>query len=350
MKLYRKFMMLGMVSCLIISSFAMVGCGEDKSTVAKNDNPIVETAQTTEPTLEPKPTSASDSTYGPVTVYNWGHILTFEESPQRAVSLNLHTLEIMLALGLEDRIVGTAYINAPPLPEFEIAMGNIPKLAEKYPSKEVLLGVEPDFVYARNTAFTDKGIGSVEDLMKLDIPCYAAKATIVTAATMENVYEDILNLGRIFDIEVRAVDMIESMQGETQAIRDTVGDIENPLRVLVYDFGESEMYTAGQSLETHLIGLAGGRNIFDDLVKNWAYVSWEVVVDRDPEVIVINDYGDTPAREKIEFLMNHPAMADVTAIKNEHFVILPLPGIFAGVRNPDALLTLAKGFYPDKFE
>ncbi len=120
--------------------------------------------------------------------------------------------------------------------------------------------------------------------------------------------------------------------------------------MLVYDSGEDAIYTTGKALETQLIALAGGVNVFADLDETWSNVSWEEAVARAPEVIVINDYGQTSAADKIALLKHNPALASMPAIQNDRFVVLPLPSAFEGVRNPDAVRTLAAGFYPELFE
>jgi iron complex transport system substrate-binding protein len=96
--------------------------------------------------------------------------------------------------------------------------------------------------------------------------------------------------------------------------------------------------------------MAGGENLFNDIDKNWVKVSWEEVVDRKPEVIVIVDYGEVTVQQKIDFLLNKSSLAGVPAIQNQRFVILPLSAAAEGVRAPIALDILARGFYPEKFE
>ena len=81
-----------------------------------------------------------------VTIENCGFTQTFTAPPERAVSLTQHTTEIMLALGLQDKMVGTAYLDDAILPQYDAAYKKIPVLSDKYPSHEVLLGVSPDFV------------------------------------------------------------------------------------------------------------------------------------------------------------------------------------------------------------
>lgn len=294
--------------------------------------------------------SNTQSDYSSVTIQNFNRTLTFTEKPKRVVSMNVHTTEILFTLGLEDYIVGTAYNNAEILPEFKEKFDKIPILADRYPSLEVLLDSEPDFVYGRDSAFGENGPADVKDLAEFGIKSYAVKGTLVNGATMDDVYEDFLNLGRIFEVEEKSIEIVNTMQDEMQAIQDKLGDIDKPVRVLVFDMGGDTVFTAGLSLQSTLIEMAGGINIFNDIASNWGRVSWEEVVDRNPDVIVINDYGNQSAEEKINELLSNESIKNVDAIKNKRFVILPLPSVFEGPRNVDALRILAKGFYPEKFQ
>lgn len=296
------------------------------------------------------PAEAQETDY-PVTIQNGDHTLIIDAPPERAVSLNGHTTELMLTLGLGDRMVGTAYMNYPVLEPLEAAYDEVPVLSDGtgYPSLEVLLGAGADFTYGRDSAYRDTAVGSVERLGAVGINAYVVKGTVIHGATMDDVYEDIRNLGLIFDVQPRATALIDSIEGEISAVQATLAEVADPVDVLVYDSGHDGIYTTGQALQTALIELAGGRNIFDDIDDTWAMVSWEEAVVRNPEVIVINDYGETSAEAKIAMLKDRPALASIPAIENDRFVVLPLPGAFEGVRNADAVRTLAEGFYPDLF-
>ncbi|TGG93849.1 ABC transporter substrate-binding protein [Natronospirillum operosum] len=293
----------------------------------------------------------AEQTEYPLTIENNGVTLQFDGPPERAISLNGHTTELMLSLGLADRMVGTAYLNHPLLEHLEDDYADIPQLSggTSYPSLEVVLGTDADFTYGRDSAYRDTAVATPERLLEMGINAYAVEGTLVTNATMDHVYQDIRNLGRIFDIQPRAEALIDEIETEIAAVQDAVADVDNTVRVFVYDMGESTAYTTGRALQTHLIELAGGYNVFGDLEETWQMVNWEEVVDRNPDVIVINDYGQTSAESKIRFLLENPALSDVAAIKNEHFVVLPLPAAFEGVRNPSAVRTLAEGFYPEAF-
>lgn len=295
---------------------------------------------------------AQSTTY-PLSIQNGDTTLVFEKAPDHAVTLNGHVTEVMLSLGLAPKMVGTAYLNHPILESLKADYDAIPILSDGTgsPSLEVVLGTGADFTYGRLSAYRDTAVAPVEKLKELGINAYAVKGTLIKGATMADVYEDISNLGQIFDIQPTATALIDRIKSEIAVVTDKIAAAGKPkVKVLVYDSGEDAIYTTGKALQTHLIELAGGVNIFADLDETWSNVSWEEAVARAPDVIVINDYGRTSATDKIALLKSNPALASVPAIRNDRFVVLPLPSAFEGVRNPDAVRTLATGFYPELFQ
>ncbi|MBN3526451.1 ABC transporter substrate-binding protein [Paenibacillus apiarius] len=287
----------------------------------------------------------------PVELENMGEKLSFPDAPKRVVTLNQHATEVMLALGLEESMAGTAYLDDSILPEFKEKYDKIPVLADKYPSKEVFLSVSPDFAYAGwKSAFGEKALGLRADLADQGVLTYVQESSNKAAPTLEDVYQDILNIGRIFRVEDKAEAVVNDMRKKLEDIQAQIGSVSEPLNVFVFDSGEDKAFTAANTYLTSLIAKVGGKNIFDDIDKGWAEVSWEEVVNRDPDVIVIVDYGDTTAEQKQELLLNKAPLADVKAIKNKRFIVLPLSAAAEGIRAPIALQTLAAGLYPDKVQ
>ena len=129
-----------------------------------------------------------------------------------------------------------------------------------------------------------------------------------------------------------------------------VADVDKPLRVFVYDSGEETPFTAAKfAMPNAMIEVAGGTNIFNDVESSWTTVNWEDIVDRNPEHIIIVDYGEPNAEGKIAFLKSQPELTDVEAIKNDRFVVLTYDEATPGPRNVGSTRLLAKVFYPDKF-
>lgn len=289
--------------------------------------------------------------YEKVVINNMGQTVTFTEPPKRAVTLNQHVTEIMLALGLQDSMVGTAYLDDKILPEFQDAYSKIPVLSDKYPSKEVFMATGPDFAYAGwRSAFTEKSLGTVQELSESGIKTYVQESSTMAAPDLEDVYKDIHTIGRIFNVEAKANAVIGKMKQDIEQITKRIGPIEKPLRVFIYDNGDDKAKTAANNYMTKLISMVGGKNIFDDIQQGWTDVSWEEVINRNPEVIVIVDYGNKTVEQKRDLLLAKKELSDISAIKNKRFIILPLSAAAEGIRAPYALEMLAKGFYPDKFK
>ena len=128
-------------------------------------------------------------------------------------------------------------------------------------------------------------------------------------------------------------------------IRDSI-NTDDPLRVFVYDSGEDTPFTAGfYAMPTALIEASGGTNIMNDFKKSWGTVTWEEVIDRNPEVIVIVNYGNVTADQKKDFMMSNPAFAGIDAIKNDRFVTLEYVEATPGPRNIKAIKKLSEAFW-----
>src|SRR5689334_22629357 len=93
-------------------------------------------------------TEASNPFAFPMTIEICGHTVTIAAPQQRAVSLNQGSTEILLSLGLADRMVGTATWTDPVRENLAADNARVPRLADNKPSFEVVLDTEPDFVTA----------------------------------------------------------------------------------------------------------------------------------------------------------------------------------------------------------
>lgn len=236
----------------------------------------------------------------PVTITNCGVTTTYQRPPQRVVTMNQHTTEIMLALGLADRMVGTAFKDNPILPRFRDQYRQVPVLAERYPSYETLLKAAPDFVYGGFTSAFDKKEGrSRKRLRDAGIKTFLNRPACTSGPmTMKDLWDEVRTLGTIFHVERRAQNLAEKMRAEVAGAKHALAGIE-PVSVFVYDSGTKVPMTAGGSgIGSEIIRLAGGRNVFAGVDEEFMDVSWEQVIQRRPEWIVIMEYGATTVKQK----------------------------------------------------
>ncbi|MET9673344.1 ABC transporter substrate-binding protein [Streptomyces sp. NPDC006482] len=296
---------------------------------------------------EPAP-SAKPAPGFPYTVDNCGVKATYQAPPKRVVTMNQHVTEIMLALGLEKSLAGTAYLDDAILPAYKKAYDSVPVLAKEYPSKEALLAAAPDFVYGGYaSAFDAKDGRGRDDLKRSGIGTRLNIEYCPSGSTsLDDLYREVHEIGRTFGVPDRA-------ETWTREARATVTATEKrlkgtpPVSVFVYDSGDKTAFTAGgKGIGDELITRAGGRNVFADLDKAFGDATWEQVVDRRPDVIVIYDYGTTTVEQKKKRLLDDPALKDVPAIKNRRFAVMPLSDTVLGVRVPAAVDKLAAQLHP----
>lgn len=270
--------------------------------------------------------------------------IEYTEVPERVVSLAGFTTEMLLALGLEDKIVGYAFQDNEVLPQYKESFEKLNAIAKTgQPSVESVLELEPDFYigWAGSETYT------YDFLTQNGMTTYTPRVEYSTLTTMEEVYEDFENLGKIFKVEDKAKEIIDTMKSEIEEVEKRVKDKETK-SVFIYDSGEEEAFTAANGLPSELIKSAGGKNVFEGGNKNWIRASWENVVEANPEYIIIMTYsGSENVDEKIEFLKNHEALKDIDAIKNENFLVLGLTDVTAGERNADAVKTIADFLHPE---
>ncbi|WP_375588738.1 ABC transporter substrate-binding protein [Hoeflea alexandrii] len=290
------------------------------------------------------------------TVESCNRSVTFDAPPKAAISNDVNLTEMMLVLGLADRMVGYTGISGWKTLDEEMRAGvsELPELSEKYPTKEVIIGADADFFFAGwNYGMKVGGEVTPETLEPFGVKVYELTESCIhigpkNKVSMQDMYTDLLNLGRIFDVEDKAQALVESYKAELATFEATVSKGETPLRVFVYDSGEDAPFTAGRyAMPTAMIEAAGGVNIMDDFEKSWATVNWEAVVERDPELIVIVNYGDVTAEQKIDFLKSNPAFADIDAVRNDRFVVLEYVEATPGPRNIRAIRKLAAAFWPN---
>ncbi|MFZ3554688.1 ABC transporter substrate-binding protein [Streptomyces sp. BH055] len=289
----------------------------------------------------------------PVTIDNCGVKTTYDRPPSRVVSIHQHPAELLLSLGLKDRMVGTAFPDSAVLPSLREDYASVPELAAKAPSFEKVLETEPDFVYGGySSAFDEKEGRSRKAFADAGIDTYLNREYCGEKnVTMRDTYAEIRTIGKIFGVSERADALVSDLRRRVGKASAAVRDRPD-VPVFVYDSGDKSAFTAGgKGLGTQLIHQAGGRNVFADLDDVFGDVSWEQVVDRRPEVIAIYDYaGDKSVEQKKRYLLAQPALADVPAIKHKRFVVLPLTATLVGVRSAYAVEPLARGLHPESFK
>lgn len=277
--------------------------------------------------------------------------LTFDKKPEKVITTNQATTELLLDLGLEKSMIGTCYLDNPILDSLKEKYDKIPVLSPKYPTKEQVLEKSPDFIVGWKSVFSDKTLGSVDTWNEKGIKTFIQRNSGVTdAQTIENVYKDIEDLGKIFDITESADKYLKTMKDRISKVETTLKDVKEPLKVLVIEGSDNNKYRAygSNTLVADMVQKAGGKN----LAEKSGALGAENIVALNPDVIVliqfetqVKDNKDTSA------LLSNPALQNVQAVKNKKVIPTPLAETYGGgVRTASGVENLAKAFYPEKFK
>jgi iron complex transport system substrate-binding protein len=303
-----------------------------------------------------------DSVAYPVTVTSCGVSVTYDQAPKRAVSNDINTTEDMLSLGLESRMVGDFGVTGDgpagqPVPaQYQAGFGKVRDVSPSYFTLESLVGLKPDFLFAG----WNYGLETGSNLTPDNFTKYGIKTLVLaescahvspgpTSVSINDTYQDLRNLGQIFDVRTRAAKVIAGMQAQVAQARAKIAGTK-PVTVFDYDSGQSAPFTGpGLAMPTALISLGGGTNIFGSLKQSWTSVSWEQVVKAQPQCIIINDYGTPTAAQKEKFLETSPVTKNLPAVRNRCFLPLAYDEVTPGPRNAEAVVAIARWLHPTSF-
>ena len=113
--------------------------------------------------------------------------------------------------------------------------------------------------------------------------------------------------------------------------------------MFLYDSGDDQPFTAGKfAIIDAIIQAAGGTNVTGDMNTSWGRTSWESVAAANPEFLILLDYqSGGGAKSLFEFLSQHPAMAETTAVKQSNYVALRYEELTPGPANIEAIEKMA---------
>ena len=297
--------------------------------------------------------SSPDAVF-PVSVENCGISTTYAGAPKRAFTMNQAATEIMLALGLHDRMVGTAFLDDAILPEFADAYRTIQVRATAYPSREELLGARPDFVYAAYPSAFSNDLPGMWELLQSDTGRYLSpsgceRRNLSSSESTEMVFGEIRDIARIFDVLPRAEQLISAYRSDLETIRNQIGTVPSPRQVFWWDSGMPPFAAGCCGTPNEILRLAGAQNIFHDVRGTWGTVSWDDVIVRNPEVIVLVDAAWAPAAQKQQWLLTNAEFGEIDAVKHRRFVTVSFSDATPGVRNVATVRKVATALYPEKF-
>ena len=307
------------------------------------------------PTGSAEPAGPETGHY-PVTITNYDYEgnpveYTYEKAPERVICVYQGCVETMIALGLEDRVLASYGLDNEVKDEWKAGFAKMHYDESVFaPDKETVTLLEPDMIFSWDSYFGEKQLGDVYEWNQKGVATYiSANSGAAKTRTLENEYNDILNIGKIFDVEDKAEALVDRMK---EQVADALAAVEGQqaVRVAVLEpiSGKITNYAAN-SLAGDMVVQLGG-----ELVKpEGNEMGKEDLVVCDPDVIFVvymaysGDDPETVKAQQLSVIQDDPALASLSAVRNGRIYLMMLGDMYAsGPRTGDGIQALAQGMYP----
>jgi ABC-type Fe3+-hydroxamate transport system substrate-binding protein len=258
---------------------------------------------------------------------DFGDPIVVKSVPQRVVSLNPATTDLIFALGAGNRLVGRTHWDVYPAEAIKV-----PDLGSGIrPNVEAVLGARPDLIilYASNdnraaaTAFRTAGVNTLS--LKID--------------HIDDFHRAAKTIAKLLGDSARGVAVSDSVKKTLERVKAENAGLPKP--TVFWHIWDAPLITIGRgSYMNELVEIAGGENVYGDMAETSPTVSIEDVIKRNPQFIITGPEG---ARE----VSSDPRWSQLAAVK-AHRILVADTAIVGrpSVRLGEAAVLLAKLFHP----
>lgn len=344
---------------LITTMFIITGCSQS----SKKEESSSSAPQTSNEVVDGSKADNDENNY-PVTIktfdYERNHIeLPFDKAPEKVVTISLNSVENMIALGLEDKIVMAMNVNADRiLPKYKEAFNKIKSTSKEFLSKEDVVALQPDFILGWYSSFEDKRLGDVKFWHDRGTKTYMAYNSAcckdedyeyVTNDYIEREYLDILNLGKIFNVEERAEALVEEMKAKVIKGQEYAKKSEPKKVVILEDEGDVFRIYGEDTIGGQIATEVGAELVAKTRKEK---KSIEDLIGLNPDIIFGVHFGpqSTSLNDKncLDVFKTNPALQNINAYKTGKLIPTDLTMVYSpGVRLLESFDFFIENLYPD---
>ncbi len=290
----------------------------------------------------------------------------------RVVSLLPSATEIVCALGFRDRLVGRSHECDFPVGVEALPVVTRSKLEASGDSAEIdrqvkslleqglsiyavdadrLRALQPQVIVTQSqceacaVSFNDVA-GAVASWTGDPV-----RVVSLEANALEDVFADVDRVARALDVPERGAALVAGMRASMAAIAERTQKTPSRPTVAMIEWIEPLM-AAGNWIPT-LVDMAGGASLFGAAGKHSPWMSWDDLVDADPDILAIAPCGfDIPrAKRELAPLVERPGWRTLSAVRNDRVYLADGCQYFnrPGPRLVESLEILAEMLHPESF-
>ena len=267
-----------------------------------------------------------------------GNPITLPENVEKIVSLAPSTTQLIMDLGMTDKLVAVDTYSAMYWEE----VSGLLQYDMMTPDNEALALLEPDIIFVTGMSFAE-GENPFQTLIDLG----ACVAVLPTSYSIEDIEKDILFIAEILGTKEEGEAIVAEMEAEVDAIAEIGAGIAEKKSVLFEISALPYIYAPGDNTYLdEMIELIGATNIVDGQ-SDWVFVTEEAALAANPDVILTStDYIEDPVGE----VLGREGWGDVTAIKDQ--AVYAISSRTSGLPNQhvvEALKDMALAVYPEYY-
>jgi iron complex transport system substrate-binding protein len=259
----------------------------------------------------------------PLVVSSCGRDVQFEHAPKRVITVGSATAPLIAAAGAGDRVITRTFETAPFPGEYagDLAHAELINPTAEL-ALEVIVAQNPDAVVS-----VEGGVIKAEDLASVGIPLLVPRGYCEAAAgSYTDIFSDILLYGRLFETSARAGQIVGALRRRVAAVADAHRPDSSTRRAaalaLSLDGSTLKGYGSVSTVHTQM-GMLGLHNVFGDVASRLFEASSEILIARDPEVIIVLTQGDQTPDSVRAALRDRPELASLNAVRDDRVIVVP---------------------------
>lgn len=280
--------------------------------------------------------------------------ISYTHPPGRIVAIWQNSIETPIALGVGERIIAgmgvpdKKYLKK----EYQAQYDKIPYKSLENMDVETILMLQPEIIIGWYSTFSDKVLRGTDFWHKRGIHTYISPSSVPgkSPKLLEDEYQDILNLGKIFDKNERAKELVNNMKTEIELVAEYSKKTGKKSKGLVIEFMGKNIRSYGS---TTLVGDIFRKLNGEHMGADASDISIEQIIEMDPDAmfLVITESNYDNGEKEIQRICDNKALRNLRCVKNKRMYLLPLYTVYSsGIRSLDGIQIIARGLYPELYK